>query len=388
MNQDFLPYRVSIQRMRPGNTGDNPPAVGRIAFVSSSSEIWGAEQSLLSLARHWGRVARAEADLYSSSSQMVALWSDLSIGTSRLLAHPGSRSLPELCRRLAKGPSYAGVVIFSLSLLPLAWLQPVRTRYVLDLHDFLPTANGQTKLRAISARVAGFVAVSQFVTHQLSFSQRHRTIVLPRTADTGIFSPTEAYSRRASHNYGVVGRLDTDKQIGLAVSAIGIAGSTSRLVVRGAPLYTSDTSIRELIRESERALGDRIAFEPPVDQKSALDGLRAVIVCRHDEPLGRTVLEAQALGVPVIVPDQGGSHELVTDSKDGLVYRAKNAASLAAAITRLEDDQEYQTIATGALETARRRPTLRDYTYTYAAGVERYLSTMDYLIGGHRDADS
>jgi glycosyltransferase involved in cell wall biosynthesis len=186
----------------------------------------------------------------------------------------------------------------------------------------------------------------------------------------------------------VVGRLDADKQIGLAVSAIGIAETRSHLVVRGAPLYTKDTSIRELIRESERALGNRITFEPPVDQKFALDGLRAVIVCRHDEPLGRTVLEAQALGVPVIVPDQGGSHELVTDGKDGLVYRAKNAASLAAAIMRLEDDQEYQTIATGALETARRRPTLRDYSYTYTAAVGRYLSTMNHFIGGRRDADS
>jgi hypothetical protein len=55
---------------------------------------------------------------------------------------------------------------------------------------------------------------------------------------------------------------------------------------------------------------------------------------------------------------------------------------------KLEDDQEYQTIATGALETARRRPTLREYTHTYAATVGRYLSTMDYLIGGRRDADS
>jgi glycosyltransferase involved in cell wall biosynthesis len=152
------------------------------------------------------------------------------------------------------------------------------------------------------------------------------------------------------------------------------------LVVRGEALYTKDTSIRKLIDESKRALADRVTFEPPVDREFALDGLRAVIVSRHDEPLGRTVLEAQALGIPVIVPDTGGSHELVSDGKDGLVYRAGDAESLAIAIMRLEDDSEHQTLAVGALETAKRRPTLRDYVNSYARAVERYVSTGKYSL--------
>jgi glycosyltransferase involved in cell wall biosynthesis len=361
-------------------TRDAVPTSGRIAFVSSSSEIWGAEYSLLSLAQHWGSATGAKADLYSPSLRMVQLWNSCSVGQARLLARSGSRCLPQLYRLLAAGPNYSGVVIFNLDLLPLAWLQPGLVQYVLDLHDFLPTVAGRRKLRAISVRVAGFVAVSQFSAHQLTSSQLQRTTVLHRTVDARGFPRGQAHWGPTGHDYGVVGRLDADKQISVAVSAIVIAGSVARLVVRGEALYTKDTSIRKLIDESKRALADRVTFEPPVDREFALDGLRAVIVSRHDEPLGRTVLEAQALGIPVIVPDTGGSHELVSDGKDGLVYRAGDAESLAIAIMRLEDDSEHQTLAVGALETAKRRPTLRDYVNSYARAVERYVSTGKYSL--------
>jgi glycosyltransferase involved in cell wall biosynthesis len=45
--------------------------------------------------------------------------------------------------------------------------------------------------------------------------------------------------------------------------------------------------------------------------------------------MGRTVLEAMDFGVPVVVPDEGGSAELVQDGLTGLKYKANDPVSLA-----------------------------------------------------------
>jgi glycosyltransferase involved in cell wall biosynthesis len=64
-----------------------------------------------------------------------------------------------------------------------------------------------------------------------------------------------------------------------------------------------------------------------------------VIVHASDrEPFGQVILEAMALGVPVIACKPGGPEEIITHEHDGLLFRHGDHAGLSAAITRFLTD--------------------------------------------------
>jgi glycosyltransferase involved in cell wall biosynthesis len=58
------------------------------------------------------------------------------------------------------------------------------------------------------------------------------------------------------------------------------------------------------------------------------------------EALGIVLVEAMAMGVPVVTTDVGGTTELVHDGENGLAVPKGNAAALAAAIRRIAGDPE------------------------------------------------
>ena len=57
------------------------------------------------------------------------------------------------------------------------------------------------------------------------------------------------------------------------------------------------------------------------------------------DTFGNVVLEAQASGLPVIVSDQGGPHELILPDKTGLVVPGNDKAALVAAMARLVESR-------------------------------------------------
>jgi glycosyltransferase involved in cell wall biosynthesis len=64
-----------------------------------------------------------------------------------------------------------------------------------------------------------------------------------------------------------------------------------------------------------------------------------VLASTIPEPFGQVVIEAMGAGCAVIVPDQGGPAEVVTDGVDGITYPMGDAAALSAALRRLASDQ-------------------------------------------------
>jgi glycosyltransferase involved in cell wall biosynthesis len=65
-----------------------------------------------------------------------------------------------------------------------------------------------------------------------------------------------------------------------------------------------------------------------------------VVPSRRAEPFGMVIVEAMALGRPVIATDAGGPAEIITDRVNGLLVQPGSAGALADAIAWLADDPE------------------------------------------------
>jgi glycosyltransferase involved in cell wall biosynthesis len=82
--------------------------------------------------------------------------------------------------------------------------------------------------------------------------------------------------------------------------------------------------------------------------------MRVYVQCSYHDGLPNALLEAAAVGVPVVATDVGGMKDVLTDGASGLLVRRGDAAALTAAITAvLKDDQLAQRLSGGAASVAR-----------------------------------
>lgn len=313
--------------------------------------MWGAETSLLVTAQHLARQG-VQTGLLAQAPTFVEQWPGdgkrlaRGLGFYARLLDTALRERPDalVCCSLRLAAPFA-----ALRLLP-AGLRPA---LVFDLHDYLPTERGRARIRLSTWWFDRVIAVSRFSAGQLD-PDHTAHLVLARpvdagdTGDTGDAADTgDAGSYQAAgRRVGVVGRLDADKRIELAVEAVRRLPDVT-LVLRGSagldPAYTERLQAR-----ARDALGDRVVFEGRVRRADVMAGLACMVVANEEEALGRTVAEAQLAGVPVVVPDRGGAAELVEDGRTGRHYEAASVESLAGAIRAVVDDPE------GTREMARR----------------------------------
>ncbi len=75
------------------------------------------------------------------------------------------------------------------------------------------------------------------------------------------------------------------------------------------------------------------------DVPACLDAMDVVIHSSvRREPFGRVLIEAMALGKPLVAPREGGPRYIVADGETGLLVPPRDAEALAAAISALLDD--------------------------------------------------
>lgn len=90
----------------------------------------------------------------------------------------------------------------------------------------------------------------------------------------------------------------------------------------------------------ELGLGDAVRFLG--EREEVPEILRAsdvALLPSWEEPFGRVVVEAMAMGVPVVATAIGGPAEIIRDGVDGVLVAPRQPEALAAAITRLLDDE-------------------------------------------------
>jgi glycosyltransferase involved in cell wall biosynthesis len=154
--------------------------------------------------------------------------------------------------------------------------------------------------------------------------------VVPNGVDTTHFTPRPAPAAPGPVTFGAVGRLARRKGVDLAIRAVAqVPGA--RLEVIG------DGAARSSLEALARSLGvtDRVTFRGFVDDtRPSVATCHAVLCSSRSEGLGVSLLEAMAMGRPVVAFRVGGVPEIVEDGRTGLLTPA---GDLPALVHRMKD---------------------------------------------------
>jgi glycosyltransferase involved in cell wall biosynthesis len=87
---------------------------------------------------------------------------------------------------------------------------------------------------------------------------------------------------------------------------------------------------------SDLGVGEAVTFlGERTDIPEILRALDVVLVPSWEEPFGRTVIEAMAMGTPVIATSVGGPAEIIRSGRDGLLLPPRDPARWAESVCNL-----------------------------------------------------
>lgn len=342
--------------------------------VSHATSVWGAERRILTLAPLL-RERGIECTLACpSQGQLADAWAEAGLplkplATGRRLglrlpdgSRPGPVSLAReaalalgAARRIAQLAGGADV-LWSNSLnahieVALAG-RLARRPTVLHLHDIVAPGTGRWALAA-AVRLAGRAIALTDAVAACAGRFRGLVTVVHNGVDTTVFSPgdpdesvvAELGGGPGRRLVGVLGRVDPEKGIETAVDAVGSlpAELNVHLAVVGAPLTAGEGYFRSLRQRAEAVLGPRVRFLPPTDDVvPVLRALDVLVNASPAEPFGRTIIEAQACGLPVVAVRGGGVPEFVDDGRTGLLVPPRDPAAMATALQRVLTDHDLR----------------------------------------------
>jgi glycosyltransferase involved in cell wall biosynthesis len=227
---------------------------------------------------------------------------------------------------------------------------------------------GKRAYNGVMARGARVIAISNYVAKRITEGyrvDRARLRVIPRGVDPDLFDAGRVGGDRV-HRLAQAWRIPTGARVVMLparltrwkgaerlLDAVGLLGTDTRL--DAASIYTvlvgSDQGkaayAKSLAQRAERlGIGGRLRIVGHCDDMPAALMLADVAVSASlkPEPFGRSVIEAQAMGRPVVAFDHGGAAETVEDGVTGLLVPPGDAAALARAIARVlamsEEDRD------------------------------------------------
>jgi glycosyltransferase involved in cell wall biosynthesis len=176
---------------------------------------------------------------------------------------------------------------------------------------------------------------------------------------------------------GMAGRLQRWKGMHLFIAAVARIRQSRpdvhAVIVGGA--HETEPQYGAELRAQAHALGLDHAITFAGFQRNVAEWMQAMDVFVHAsdrEPFGIVVVEAMALGKPVVASASGGPAEIITDGEDGLLTPYGDQAALADAVLRCLDDRAFAARIGAA---ARRRAAVFD-DHTFAANIVAALRDL------------
>lgn len=186
-------------------------------------------------------------------------------------------------------------------------------------------------LGSYSSSVDKFVVPSKFYQDKLVEWgwPRDKLIYIPNSIDT---SGIEMADGKCGRAFVYAGRLAPEKGVATLIDAVAMAGAEAWIVGAG----PDEAALKALAVEKKARIGF-IGHQDKAALFSIMRRARAVVLPSEwyeNAPL--SVMEAYALGIPVIGAAIGGIPELVTDGETGLLFESGNVTALANAIAKVE----------------------------------------------------
>lgn len=145
---------------------------------------------------------------------------------------------------------------------------------------------------------------------------------------------------------GFAGRLTTAKALDVLLEALAARPGTSLVLAGSGP-------DRPALEEQAGRLGlsGRIAFLGALSREGVLTLFRAVdavVLPSRWENFPHSLVEALAVGTPVVASRVGGVPEIVEDGVNGLIVPPDDVGALVAALRRIEDDRPLRSALAAA----------------------------------------
>ncbi len=345
----------------------------RVLFVNHTDAVSGGEQSLLTL------LAALPAEVQPLVAAPRGALSDLLAaqrvptrairGTAgSLRVHPlhTPRALAEMLvaarqvRRAAR--AHRAEVVHANSIragIVLALARPRGAATVVHIRDCLPAgAVTSATMRLIAARTDVLIANSGYTAAWVrTVAPAARVEVVHNPVDLARFDPAridraaararlgQAGERRVLA--GVVAQLSPWKGQDTAIEAVALAreqGLDVHLLLVGSAKFVARATRfdNEAFVARLRSLIDRAGLQERVsllgerdDVPELIRALDVLLLPSEEEPFGRALIEAMALGVPVIATNVGGPPEIVDDGVEGRLLAPHEPAAWAAAIAEI-----------------------------------------------------
>lgn len=184
-------------------------------------------------------------------------------------------------------------------------------------------------LRTFEQYVDRFVVPSHFYMNKLVEWgwDRERFVHIPNAVDVDEYVP--GYNPGQSFIY--FGRLSREKGLSTLIKAAGLAGVALRIVGTG----PDETSLHKLSDATEADITFLGYLKGPALHDAVRSSRAVVLPSEWYENAPLSVLEAYALGKPVIGADIGGIPELIQDDVTGVTFESGSIEGLATALFRL-----------------------------------------------------
>ena len=181
---------------------------------------------------------------------------------------------------------------------------------------------------------------------------------------------------------GMVGRLQRWKGMHVLVEALPeiLRSHPNASVVLVGGEHAQEPDYPAFLRERIGALGlaDKVIL--PGLQRNVPEWMQVLDIVVHasdHEPFGIVIIEAMALGKPVVAGNAGGPMEIITDGVSGLLTPYGDARALAGAILRFLNDPHFA-CQTGAAARQRAQDfSVRRYAENCTAALQELMQEQD-----------
>lgn len=322
----------------------------RIAVISESKAVWGAEESLLricSRGQHHGYSPMVVVGLNSpllsrlEESGIPAIGHrfarHVTLETKGSLSKSSTRRLIQDFFSICRGAlrllpiirSCDAVLIFSLWQAPETILAAILTRkpWILDLHETFSGRMAVPIVRRIVKLSRGTISPSRFLLEKYGVNYTDNIAVVPRPIEISPVEDPETPHLSTDDVdvvIGIFGQIADHKQV-LELARVIDAGSTVRtrlLVVGGAPVgHRSDyeLEVREFVMEMK--CGSKV-IDRVSEPRTLMSTCDFVINVSKHEAFGRGVVEAiAAKSIPLVLEDSGPA-EIVRFTSIGVVVNS------------------------------------------------------------------